>query len=442
MTKIRQLILFFGDLILVYLALTLTVIIGFGNKLNWRIFQEHFFAFSILYFFWFILLYILGLYELNLIQPKIELLTRIGQFFLVSLAISLIFFYLIPVFKITPKTNLLINAAFFNSFIFGWRRIFYHFFSSHFLQNLAFWGRNKIIDVLVKEIELQPQLGYRFVKFLEPQKSLLTQLKNEKVDSLIITEDLKDQKELIQKLYQCLPLRITIWDTSQAYEKIFLKIPLDGLNESWFLRNFKEDEKKIYEKIKRTGDIVFAFLILLLSFLFGLLISVLIKLEDRGPIFYKQKRIGKDGKIFLAWKFRSMRPGAEKKLGIQKENHRLTKIGKFIRRTHLDELPQLFNILKGDISLVGPRPEKLEFSRTLERKIPHYRLRHIIKPGLTGWAQIKFRYAYSISDFQEKFQYDLYYIKNRSLFLDLGILLKTLLFFFKNNDSKVQNSDQ
>lgn len=437
MIKIRQLILFFGDLILIYLALFLTIIIGFGAKLNWQIVQQHFFAFSILYLFWFSLLYILGLYELNLIQPKIELLTKIVQFFLISLMISLVFFYLIPLFNITPKTNLLINSVFFNSFIFGWRRIFYYFFSSRFVRNLAFLGQNELVNSLIKEINLRPQFGYRFVKFLEPQKSLLAQLKNESIDNLIITENFKTQKKLIQKLYQCLPLRITLWDVSQAYEKIFFKIPLEILDENWFLKNLREDEKKIYEKIKRISEFIFAFLILFLTIPVWLLISLLIKLEDRGSIFYTQKRMGKDGKEFLTWKFRSMKPGAEKKLGSQgsqEENYRLTNIGKFLRRTHLDELPQLLNVLKGDISLIGPRPEKLEFAKTLERKIPHYRLRQIVKPGLTGWAQIKFRYAYSVKDFQEKFQYDLYYIKNRSLFLDLGIFLKTLLFFFKRNE--------
>lgn len=433
MIKIRQLILFFGDLVLIYLTLILTVIIGFGKELNWLIFQQHFFAFSILYFFWFILLYILGLYDLNLIHPKITLLARISQFFFISLIIGLIFFYLIPIFKITPKTNLLINAIFFNVFVFSWRRIFYHFFSSHLLQGLVFFKKNKLVDNLIKEIESQPQLGYRFIKILHPKKSLISQLKNEKINNLVIIEDFENQKGLIQKLYKCLPLGITIWDINQAYEKIFFKIPSETLDEIWFLRNLKEDEKRIYEKIKRIGDVVFASLILILSFPLWLIISLLIKLEDRGIIFYKQERRGKDGKIFWAWKFRSMQAGTEKQLDeeIKAENHRLTKIGCFLRKTHLDELPQLFNILKGDISLVGPRPEKLEFVKILEKKIPHYRLRHIIKPGLTGWAQIKFRYTSTIKEFQEKFQYDLYYIKNRSLFLDLGILLKTFIFFFR-----------
>ena len=128
-----------------------------------------------------------------------------------------------------------------------------------------------------------------------------------------------------------------------------------------------------------------------------------------------------------------MKKGAEKEKAIwaKKRDSRITKIGGFLRRTHLDELPQMFNILKGDISLVGPRPERPEFVKKLEKEIPHYHLRDLIKPGFTGWAQIKFRYGRSVMDSFEKFQYDLYYIKNRSLILDLGILLKTFQLFFK-----------
>lgn len=129
-----------------------------------------------------------------------------------------------------------------------------------------------------------------------------------------------------------------------------------------------------------------------------------------------------------------MRPEAEKTTGplwAKEKDERATKIGEFLRKTHLDELPQMINVIKGNISLAGPRPERPEFVRQLEKEIPHYHLRHIIKPGFTGWAQIKFRYGRSVMDSQEKFQYDLYYLKNRSLFLDLGILLKTFQLFFK-----------
>lgn len=223
-------------------------------------------------------------------------------------------------------------------------------------------------------------------------------------------------------------------DLAQAYEIICEKIPISFVSQTWFLENIKEREKGFYEKLKRVIDIIFSLFILFFTFPFWPFIILAIKLEDGGLVFYSQKRIGKGGFPFLLTKFRSMKKEAEKETGAvwaEKEDLRITKVGRFLRRAHLDELPQMFNILKGDISLVGPRPERPEFVSQLEKEIPHYHLRYLIKPGFTGWAQIKFRYARSLMDSHEKFQYDLYYIKNRSLFLDLRILFKTFQLFFK-----------
>ena len=204
--------------------------------------------------------------------------------------------------------------------------------------------------------------------------------------------------------------------------------------QTWFLENLREGEKILYDNIKKLTDLILASTLLLITFPLWLLIALAIKLEDKGPIFYRQKRIGKDKNPFSLFKFRSMRSEAEKSTGpvwAQKDDSRVTKVGKILRNTHLDELPQMINVLKGELSLVGPRPERPEFVEQLEKEVPHYHIRHLIKPGFTGWAQTKFRYGRSITDSQEKLQYDLYYLKNRNPLLDLGILLKTLQFFFK-----------
>jgi len=222
-------------------------------------------------------------------------------------------------------------------------------------------------------------------------------------------------------------------DLSRAYEIICDKIPISFVAQTWFLENLKEGEKGFHDKAKRIIDILLAFLLLLLTFPFWPFIILAIKLEDKGPIFYYQERTGKDRKPFLLIKFRSMIKDAEKEKAVwaEKEDSRITRVGKFLRQSHLDEIPQMLNVLKGDISLVGPRPERPEFVQQLEKEIPHYHIRHLIKPGFTGWAQIKFRYGRSIMDSFEKFQYDLYYLKNRSLILDLRILLKTFQLFLK-----------
>jgi len=158
------------------------------------------------------------------------------------------------------------------------------------------------------------------------------------------------------------------------------------------------------------------------------LIGALIKLNSAGPIFYRQKRVGKNGKIFEIAKFRSMFKDAEKN-GAQwanEKDERITGMGKILRKTRIDELPQLWNVLKGEMSFIGPRPERPEFVEELQKQIPHYVMRHLVKPGLSGWAQIKFPYGASVEDAMEKLQYDLYYIKNRSFVLDLAITARTI----------------
>ncbi len=179
-------------------------------------------------------------------------------------------------------------------------------------------------------------------------------------------------------------------------------------------------------------EIIFAAVVLLISLPFTLVASVSILIEDGGPIFYTHYRVGLRGKKFKIIKLRSMKKNAEQN-GAQwadKDDSRITRVGKIIRTTHIDEIPQMWNVLRGDIALVGPRPERPEFVSELEKEIPYYFLRQTIKPGFTGWAQIMFRYARSVMDSQQKFEYDLYYVKNRNFFLDIGILLKTVQIIF------------
>lgn len=194
--------------------------------------------------------------------------------------------------------------------------------------------------------------------------------------------------------------------------------------------NNKVKEKKIknskmYEFIKRMIDIVISIILLIITFPFVLIFSVLIKFEDKGPIFYKQERLGKNKKTFCIYKLRSMRIDAEKN-GAQwaeKNDSRITKVGKIIRKTRIDELPQLFNVIKGEMSIIGPRPERPIFVEEFEKKIPGFSNRLLVKPGLTGWAQVNGGYEMTP---EEKFHADMYYIENRSLILDIKILIKTV----------------
>ncbi len=225
-------------------------------------------------------------------------------------------------------------------------------------------------------------------------------------------------------------LNIRFEDGTLFYEKIIYALPItEFLRPSIFLFQSGFQISLFHSTVKRATGIIMALVILLLSFPIMLIISILIKLDSPGPVFYLQDRVGLNGKVFRLIKFRSMIKDAEKYTGpifAQKKDPRITRIGKILRRFRLDELPQFINILKGDMNLVGPRPERPEFVKKMREVIPYYDLRHTIRPGITGWAQVKYKYGDSIEDGRKKLEYDLFYIKNRSLFLDIIIVFITI----------------
>jgi exopolysaccharide biosynthesis polyprenyl glycosylphosphotransferase len=184
----------------------------------------------------------------------------------------------------------------------------------------------------------------------------------------------------------------------------------------------------VQAKIKRIFDIVTALLIGIMTAPIMLVAALIVRLESPGPVIYRQDRVGEHGKEFAVLKFRSMRNDAEKNGAqwAQVNDPRITKFGNFMRKTRIDELPQLLNVLKGEMSFIGPRPERMVFIEELEKQIPHYNLRHLIKPGLTGWAQVMYPYGASVEDAKRKLEYDLHYIKRQSFYMDMVIMFKTL----------------
>jgi exopolysaccharide biosynthesis polyprenyl glycosylphosphotransferase len=198
---------------------------------------------------------------------------------------------------------------------------------------------------------------------------------------------------------------------------------------SWLIYGTGFTQGQIRAWAKRLFDIFSAGILLLLLWPIMLLAAFFIKMEDRGPIFFQQERVGLFGKTFYCMKFRSMRTDAEKD-GVARwattNDTRITRVGNFIRKTRIDELPQLINVLRGEMSMVGPRPERPTFVDMLEKDIPFYAIRHSVKPGVTGWAQVRYSYGASIEDAKRKLQFDLYYVKNNSVFLDFFILFETV----------------
>ena len=257
------------------------------------------------------------------------------------------------------------------------------------------------------------------------------QVKIENFDyiGIIVGSEILRDSELIRELMIFRLKGIRVFNIHEFFEKAWFKIPVLSLKDQWFVmeNGFALLHNPVGLKIKRMLDIFLSLTLIVITLPLMLLTSLLIKLSSQGPILYSQVRTRDEGKNFTLYKFRSMTVGAENNLPqwAKKNDTRVTKIGKWLRIMRIDELPQLWNVLKGDMSFIGPRPERPEFNKELEKKIPYYNLRHLVKPGITGWAQVLYPYGASVEDALEKLQYDLYYIKNYGLLLDFNILIKT-----------------
>jgi sugar transferase (PEP-CTERM system associated) len=233
----------------------------------------------------------------------------------------------------------------------------------------------------------------------------------------------------LRELLDCKLVGIKVYDLATHFEKRLGQIRLDYVNAGWLIFGDGFNQGALRTAVKRLFDVVFASLLIVVSAPIMLLAALLIKLDSRGPVLYRQERVGLNGGTFMVAKFRSMRTDAEgdgKPRWATTDDDRVTRVGRVIRKLRIDELPQLFNVLRGEMSLVGPRPERPYFVDQLTRDIPYFAVRHSVKPGVTGWAQVRYQYGATVEDSQEKLQYDLYYVKNHSLFLDLVVLFETV----------------
>jgi sugar transferase (PEP-CTERM system associated) len=267
-------------------------------------------------------------------------------------------------------------------------------------------------------------------ELLPSGRALMQTVREQNVDEVIVAlTERRSGSTPLRELLDCKLMGITVHDINSHFEKRLGQIRIDYLYAGWLIFGDGFNQGLMRTAIKRVFDIFSAALLLVVSAPAMLLAAVAIRLDSPGPALYRQERVGKNGKNFVIIKFRSMRTDSEKD-GTPRwaaaDDDRVTRIGRIIRRTRIDELPQLFSVLKGDMSLVGPRPERPFFVEQLTQEIPFYSVRHSVKPGVTGWAQVRYQYGATVEDSQEKLQYDLYYVKNHALFLDLQIMLETV----------------
>lgn len=442
--RIRQAALFAGDIIILYFSLFLTFAFRYGTPLDPELWEDHLWPFTTLFLMWIVVFYINNLYDIAFAKNDVKFFRRFFENLAAIGLIAIGFFYLTPSVGIAPKTNLFLFLFFFASLFFVWRALGNRFIHAGVWKTkILFAGKSSDAKELYSAINSLPQYGFELaailpedsdvampagIKILNNVGELEHTIKNEHIESVVLGTKLERSGELARALYNILFLQVNFVDASEFMESVTGRIPTSRLTEAWFLENLKESKKKIYSAAKKFLDYALAVILLFVLLFFIPLLAIVNFIIDRGPLFYSQIRIGAMGKIFPIYKFRTMVANAETNGAVfaQKNDPRVTKFGKFLRKTRIDELPQVWNILRGEMSFIGPRPERPEFVQDLQTAMPFYNLRHLIKPGLTGWAQINFPYAGTIEENLKKLQYDLYYVKNRSLILDLAIMLKTI----------------
>lgn len=437
--KNEAILLFVGDLFFFFLSLGLMLLVRFGGVPTITVFLEHLLPFSIIFVFWVIVFFISGLYEKHTLLLKSRIPTIILNAQLINSGIAVLFFYLIPFFGITPKTNLFVYILISFGLILAWRIRGVSILSARAREKAILIGSGEVVNELREEVNNNPRYGLFFVAAVDLvqasgnfEKIIIEEINNKNIQ--VVAADFKDSKiePMLPNLYSLIFSKVRFIDMYKIYEDIFDRVPMSLVKYNWFLENVSFQSNKINDSIKRLTDVVVSVVIGLFSLTLYPFVITAILIEGSGPIFFIQDRVGKNNKIFSVYKFRSMKAHAEAD-GIAKDAI-VTKVGNFLRKTRIDELPQIWNVLMGDLSLIGPRPEIPTLAQVYENRIPYYNVRHLIKPGLSGWAQLYQRtppkWSADLEETKLKLSYDLYYLKNRSFMLDLKIGLKTIKTLF------------
>ncbi len=425
--NLKLFFILFADLVILYLSIIITTFLVNDFQLDYPFLEKHLYAFTFLFPLWLIVFYIQGLYSLRFLKIK-GLAVSLLQGVNINTIISFIFFYFFKSFGISPKINMIVFTLTALVLLYlGRRFIIKSLTNNSFFKDVIIITKSNF-EELRQELKKTPLVGLNLVKISEQLD--INILDNTKVDITVIDNNVVESNDNLKKyLDLCVKKNIAFYDLASFYEEVTGKISLNAMNSYWLLEKLGKELEVQRDFIKRVFDILGGLCVTMIAlpllFIFGALQLIL---EGR-PIFYSQERVGKKGKIFTIFKLRTMVVNAESNGAkwATPEDSRITKLGKFLRATRIDELPQLYNILKGEMSLVGPRPERPEIIKSrLKNLSPYYDFRHLVLPGVTGWAQVNYRYGFSEEDTLKKLQYDLYYVKNRSLWLDLRIILKTI----------------
>ncbi|MEK7117598.1 MAG: exopolysaccharide biosynthesis polyprenyl glycosylphosphotransferase [Patescibacteria group bacterium] len=433
--KKESLFLFLGDCLIFYFSLYLALTLRYFALPSNELISNHIIPFSILSAVWLLTFFITGLYEKHTLLLKTRLPSAILNAQIGNTFLAVLFFYFIPYFKIAPKTILFVYLVISFGLILAWRLYGVRALSPTTKQKGIIIGQGDELRELIEEVNHNSRYGLEFVSSIDIDEIEAVDFQNEIVSRVyaeeiqIIAIDLNNPKvePILPHLYNLIFSKVKFIDMYKIYEDIFDRVPLSLVKYNWFLENISTDAHTAYDTMKRIMDIVISLPLAVLSLIFYPFVYLAIKIEDGGPLFITQERVGKNGTLVRMHKFRSM---SRNELDPTKSNdNKVTKVGSIIRKLRIDEYPQFWDVVRGSFSLIGPRSELPSAVKRYEEEVPYYSVRHLIKPGLSGWAQLYGEHAHHVADLSKtknKLSYDLYYIKNRSLMLDLKIALKTL----------------
>ena len=442
----KIILLCLGDLAVFYLSLFLALLLRYQGEFAWPLWEDHLLPFGLLFVLWFAVFYIAGLYDVRRLRNGLDFFRGYAGSWAVNAGLAIAFFYLIPRFGITPKTNLLLFIAIFGVLAALWRRYFNRLaVNLRPVSRVLFVGTSPAIAELQLFLTQNTQFGYEPVRHQTNSRNELPAdkvawaklIREERLNLIVLPRHFRRDPQLGKAFFGLLDLGVGIKYLPDFYEFVLRRVPLDEIDEEWFLEHVPH-QSSFYHDTKSALEILAALIAQIILLPLEILIALLIALTSRGPVIYRQPRVGRQGKVFTLYKFRSMyhakelNPDADSSQAVWAgaTDKRVTPIGKIIRQTHLDELPQLVNILKGDLAFVGPRPERPAIVEDLQTKVPYYRMRLLLRPGVTGWAQINYPADQTLEDVMRKLEYDIYYLKNRSFVLDIVILVRTLKLFF------------
>lgn len=425
-------LIFLGDVALFYLSLWVTLFLRYFGNIEEGLFLQHAVPFTYLFAVWVLVFYIASLYEPHTVIFKSKIPAMILNIQALNSVIAVIFFYAFPGFGIAPKTNLFLYLVVSFVAISLWRIFGVQFFGLREKERAVLIGSGEETRRLYQVVNENPIYPMRFLTCVDLEKvdgidfedEVLERIYGEGVSLVVI--DLKNEKvaPILPKLYNLIFSNVRFVEQYRIYEDVFDRIPLSLIGYTWFLENVSSRAHFGFDLAKRAIDIIFASALLLVSLPAYPLVALGTALFQPGPLFFRQERVGKGNRPIEIIKFRTMTCDAEP------GERRVTPFGSILRKTRIDELPQLWNVLRGELSLIGPRPEIPEFVRHYTEQIPYYSMRHLVAPGLSGWAQVHHEYhphhAADVAETKNKLSYDLYYLKNRSLVLDIKIALKTI----------------